>query len=552
MEVAEAVQWWGQWQLRILVLGSLFLQYFLFAIAPLRKRRIPPWLSSFIWLAYVGSDAVAIYALATLFNHQKKREWVPTAKNNAALEALWAPILLLHLGGQDGIAAFSIEDNELWKRHVLTAASQCLEKPWALNKASIYSMANNTGAPEVKKASPEVNTTGPVKSFTKANMESISINDFVKETMQYFQDGHTDADYIPYVIESPYRLFVDFSYSYGVRLNNLKYMAQRRGKLKEELDSRLFKTFDHFYTKRYVYGDTFRGRVVRTVAVFLTFAAIGLFHTSHREAYSDADVNITYILLCCTASLEFTSAWLKPCNPTACFLWMTRLPFPDQVAQYNLIWYLSSRNRKQWRLLRWLAGLVGCKDRLDRLCCMESCKDNGIIELVHDHIIRGWKTTITNAESYRKFNDNRGQLTLKSCSSKRLERSLRRPFDESVLLWHLATEFCFYMEGPSPSTEDATPCRCMSNYLAYLLFVHPEMLIPGARYGLFKAAYHELRDEIMSNEELQQGEEELGKIIVRKMEAVTTSIVNITNQSTMNGSNCIRLARIFGMHEVED
>lgn len=128
MEVAEAVQWWGQWQLRILVLGSLFLQYFLFAIAPLRKRRIPPWLSSFIWLAYVGSDAVAIYALATLFNHQKKREWVPTAKNNAALEALWAPILLLHLGGQDGIAAFSIEDNELWKRHVLTAASQVSAK----------------------------------------------------------------------------------------------------------------------------------------------------------------------------------------------------------------------------------------------------------------------------------------------------------------------------------------------------------------------------------------------------------------------------------------
>ena len=38
--------------------------------------------------------------------------------------ALWAPILLVHLGGQDCIAAYNIEDNELWKRHVLTAMSQ--------------------------------------------------------------------------------------------------------------------------------------------------------------------------------------------------------------------------------------------------------------------------------------------------------------------------------------------------------------------------------------------------------------------------------------------
>ena len=37
---------------------------------------------------------------------------------------LWAPILLVHLGGQDGITAYNIEDNELWKRHVVTAVSQ--------------------------------------------------------------------------------------------------------------------------------------------------------------------------------------------------------------------------------------------------------------------------------------------------------------------------------------------------------------------------------------------------------------------------------------------
>lgn len=124
MDFPEAVQWWEEWQLRVLVLASLFLQYFLFIAAALRKRRIPPWFKFFIWLAYLASDAVAIYALATLFNRHKKQEWVSKHRDIVNLEVLWAPILLLHLGGQDSITAYNIEDNELWRRHVLTAVSQ--------------------------------------------------------------------------------------------------------------------------------------------------------------------------------------------------------------------------------------------------------------------------------------------------------------------------------------------------------------------------------------------------------------------------------------------
>ena len=116
MSFSETVQWWQEWQLRILVLSSLFLQYFLFLSSLLRKSCIPAWVRFFIWLAYLGSDATALYALATLFNYPKQ---IPLG-----VKVLWAPILLVHLGGQDCITAYNIEDNELWKRHVLTAMSQ--------------------------------------------------------------------------------------------------------------------------------------------------------------------------------------------------------------------------------------------------------------------------------------------------------------------------------------------------------------------------------------------------------------------------------------------
>ena len=59
---SESVAWWEESQLRFLVLCSLFLQYFLFIAAPLRKFNVPSWFRFLTWLAYIGGDAIAIYA----------------------------------------------------------------------------------------------------------------------------------------------------------------------------------------------------------------------------------------------------------------------------------------------------------------------------------------------------------------------------------------------------------------------------------------------------------------------------------------------------------
>jgi hypothetical protein len=123
-DLSSEVQWWEEWQLRILVLGSLFLQFALFVGAMTRQVRA---LKSCMWLAYIGADAVAIYGLSTLFNRHK----LPTggggsghATSSSPLEILWAPVLLLHLGGQHTFTAYSLEDKELWGRHLVTLASQ--------------------------------------------------------------------------------------------------------------------------------------------------------------------------------------------------------------------------------------------------------------------------------------------------------------------------------------------------------------------------------------------------------------------------------------------
>ncbi|XP_028084675.1 uncharacterized protein LOC114285791 [Camellia sinensis] len=72
------------------------------------------WINAIVRLAYRMADWVATVALGKLSYAQTN---IPNPNN--ALQALWAPLLLLHLGGPDTITAYSLEDNQLWIRHLL-------------------------------------------------------------------------------------------------------------------------------------------------------------------------------------------------------------------------------------------------------------------------------------------------------------------------------------------------------------------------------------------------------------------------------------------------
>uniref|UniRef100_N1QUQ5 DUF4220 domain-containing protein n=1 Tax=Aegilops tauschii TaxID=37682 RepID=N1QUQ5_AEGTA len=56
---------------------------------------------------------------------------------NEGLVAFWATFFLLHLGGQDTITAFSLEDNQLWRRHLLTLVVQASGAGYAIYRYTI-------------------------------------------------------------------------------------------------------------------------------------------------------------------------------------------------------------------------------------------------------------------------------------------------------------------------------------------------------------------------------------------------------------------------------
>ncbi|KAG5549998.1 hypothetical protein RHGRI_015084 [Rhododendron griersonianum] len=90
-------RFWDVWDLRLLVLLSLALQIILSLFGNRRKYISSPWFSLLIWSAYLMADWAATVALGKLSD----------AENDNALKAIWAPLLLVHLGGHDTITKHS-------------------------------------------------------------------------------------------------------------------------------------------------------------------------------------------------------------------------------------------------------------------------------------------------------------------------------------------------------------------------------------------------------------------------------------------------------------
>ncbi|VAI42953.1 unnamed protein product [Triticum turgidum subsp. durum] len=130
------MQLFSDWEIHVLILLSFCLQLFLFFSGSLRRRHDHRLLRIMTWLSYLSADFTAAYALgllsrevattSTTDNNDDHHKSMPSETPHQ-LMVLWAPFLLIHLGGQDTVTAFSLEDNELWLRHLLMLLGQaCL------------------------------------------------------------------------------------------------------------------------------------------------------------------------------------------------------------------------------------------------------------------------------------------------------------------------------------------------------------------------------------------------------------------------------------------
>ncbi|CAN6372853.1 unnamed protein product [Urochloa humidicola] len=627
MDISSALDWWDEWKLRVLVLGSTVIQLFLFVYGAARRAPTPPWFRLCIWLAYLAGDSLAIYALATLFNRHGRE-----APAGSTLEVLWAPVLLIHLAGQEQITAYSVEDNELWRRHVVTLVSQvavalfvfCKSwsgerrllvaailmfaigiykfsiKPWALKRASFRELVRSPvsvarrkkligfsgrwadcwrdwtetikwpsmvsalpllGSHSLKSIGELVERTGElVEAWTEGREEQVEeegreeelkLQEYVEKAKDIMLEhiledivgGQSAEDSLPPLFLAEAQAFAaDLLVPYSRRLSMLRFMLNIPKKMSIAIWVGLLEVYACLYTRVKV-TLTPVGIFLRLLTFSLAIAAIVLFARSHKphQDGSAADIRVTYILFCCVALLELLSFANMCILIGPAVIWPASFKHHDMVAQQSLMSW-AARRRKPTQLLR-LAALVGCDDYFNKHWYITHTPSlEPIRDAVHAHALKGWRKYILDAATYRSFNDMRGEWAVGKRLSKRpldpatrshflvLLNSFKAPFDESVLLWHIATEICFHHtshrcgalvslipDGPrgnadaaAQSSERMTNAHVISCYVMSLLSVRPKMLMLGTRQHLFSVAlddieYIALRGEVDKNHDLGCG-----------------------------------------------
>ncbi|XP_034684986.1 uncharacterized protein LOC117913957 [Vitis riparia] len=131
----------NDWLLRVFILISLFSQIELLLLGNRRKYTPGNWLRSIIWQAYATKDAIIDISIGVLFKCQGTSE-----DNSSQQNDMIKAFLLLHLGGPDTITAYSLEDNELWRRQLIQlflkslCASSILFRSWKGTPLNILTM----------------------------------------------------------------------------------------------------------------------------------------------------------------------------------------------------------------------------------------------------------------------------------------------------------------------------------------------------------------------------------------------------------------------------
>uniref|UniRef100_A0A453DS37 DUF4220 domain-containing protein n=1 Tax=Aegilops tauschii subsp. strangulata TaxID=200361 RepID=A0A453DS37_AEGTS len=467
----------------------------------MRKYTIPRVFRTCIWLAYISSDALAIYALATLFNRHARGSNCGGVEQSGVLEVLWAPVLLIHLGGQQEMTGYEIEDNELWTRHTVTLVSQVAvalyafckswrsssdwkllaaavllfvvgvlsfsEKPLALNRAKIKRLAAVSawvqGTKKPSKWRKRVNkfflfeesncfTGMPPQSSGSGGEEGAGGKKEQKPPVVAL----TEADKVLMVLSDMSLLAAAKDLVARNKAGKVEDVLPPLPVAEKALPRWLRSAFAFIYTRATVVVTPLYLLYHLLVVPILHMAALALFAASDKHPYRRADVKITYIILCLTAALDVLAVFIRQLLYR--LMSMTKVPaLCETVPGYNLV---DAALREGDKSVGWICkcarrmgfnckgGCLSCRPQLGQL--YKKVAQTVIADLVD--------AQDRDLASYRILDSNNWALSeeLQGHCGEEIKESLRVSFDRSVLLWHMASDLCFRCIDDAALVDDGS------------------------------------------------------------------------------------------------
>uniref|UniRef100_A0ACD5VCQ4 Uncharacterized protein n=1 Tax=Avena sativa TaxID=4498 RepID=A0ACD5VCQ4_AVESA len=517
---ATLLKLWNDQDIQVMILISLTVQLFLLFTGNLRRRRTSEFLRFIIWLAYVGADAIAVFTVGLFSQYEEKYKLrshqssssssssSSSGTGNQTLPFLWAPFLLLHLGGQDTITAFSMEDNNLWLRHLLNLAVQVTltlyifwklfdilvsellavavpvfvagtikygERTWALYSGSrdYLSSRNNEGGQQEK----------PLRDYRSSNSCGDVVACYALNTVLRVRGLLVGRTLFQLGQQVETELVDDFS----------KQVQRSEGIRLRIVLVELRMMYDLLYTKAMVLQSR-TGRILRCIAEISMVVAFVLFMTN-RELHTQqnrANVAITYTLFvgamfmeAYSVSMVILSPWTRARSKRGSFLnWLSsscscsayslsnagrmqrgetsnqrqqRIP-GFSIGQFNLTDY-SVWEKHMPRLVSKVVGMLGLENKWRNFWHVQYVEDKEMSLYIERLLCSGEGSH--NLELGRELN-----------------YVLSLPFEHALFRLHIFTDMHLSRLGNQGGEMEllVSQCRKLSQYIIYLMVVHPSML----------------------------------------------------------------------------
>ncbi|XP_048552498.1 uncharacterized protein LOC125532483 [Triticum urartu] len=486
----QVLHLWKEWGIQVLVLLSFSLQIMLLVMAELRRRIDSGVLRAFVWSAYMMADATAIYVLGHMSVMSRSPEH--------ELVAFWAPFLLLHLGGQDNITAYSIEDNKLWLRHLQTLAVQVAAATYVVYASSILTSGLLLAATMLMfvvgvakygervwalrcagSTSEQGGNYQPLFYASGSHYRTIPSKSCSPNKEDYLLDAHL-------FLAVPKKFLMSMLQDEELRFHDVDEHA-----LEEVVEMQLSLMHDVLFTKTEVV-HSWCGLCVRAISLPGTAVALLLFYLSllgdhhhhhhhhhHMAAgsYSKVDIAISYVLLIGALVLEVMSAIKAMLSSwTSSFLLKPRRDFTrpgeeersmrillgrgitsvrrfvhaaewrgrywsGSMGQHNLLQLcVGSRVSRMSKIARWM----GFEDPWNTLAYCSSIPVSAFIkQLLVNHVLS--RSVLPTDEDH--IANSRGLAALKSKGLyDELEWSLdpKRSLEQTILTWHIGTSIYLF------------------------------------------------------------------------------------------------------------
>ena len=507
-DVSDIVQkLWNNWELRVLVLLSLILQLSLSYFGRRRRYGVQNWIHIFLWICYLAADSVATFALGVISSKQGNSSFsVSTASQEQnELMAFWAPFMLLHLGGQDTITAYAVQDNVLWLRHLLSL--------FARSGVAIYVVRTSWKGNWLSSLTILMLLAGFIK-YAERIWVMRSAN---RRPKLGPQQKYNELDSFP--IFRP--LFLNQKIGYKFQRNSKEqFINYNYKKAFAVIEIELGHAYDTFYTKIPLFS-TKLGYFFR----FISFSTIGFgfvfFLIKEWHNHLQTDLIITYLLFGGAVAVEIYAVILlitsdlgvrflkyidipRP-KPNRCQLCKQR--WSNSMGQFNMLRFCT-RNKLEtsqrtpkffgvlevWFFNQILPRLNGKLDMLRKLEMLHYKSDEKISEELKSLI---WETYKEKSMSQRPgFSEDYNSYI----SS---DKNVQVEIYERIIIWHLATDLCWYLdnENPEVNNKQLQMIKPISDYLMYILTMCPSMLSTGNAEISFERACDRVSEALENHPE---------------------------------------------------